>query len=113
MLHGKLLHQHLQRPQDDKAPDRERTPQRKQHVADFNTCGERLPDSQTLSMISALRTVRAIGLPGSRKYAACARASSKTPPGRVSVLSFADKHIKVLACISGRLQPCPEVRNQT
>ena len=48
-------------------------------------CGERLPDSQTLSMISALRTVRAIGLPGSKKYAACAKASSNTPPAHVSI----------------------------
>ncbi len=58
-------------------------------------CGERLPDSQTLSMISALRTVRAIGLPGSRKYAACAKASSNTPPAHVKVVS--DLHL-ICAC---------------
>ena len=50
----------------------------------MHACDDRLPDFQTLSMMSALRTVWAIGLPGSRKYVACAKASSNTPPAHAS-----------------------------
>ena len=45
-----------------------------------NTCKDRSPATHTLSITSWLRTVCAIGCPGSRKYAASATASSNTPP---------------------------------